>query len=62
MAAQNGCRRYIENQKSDLFWSKCAWKANKITFPTKFGIPDLMQRFVLDSETIFTFKSKIVAQ
>ena len=64
MAAQNGCRRYTENQKRWLILKQMCLKikANKVTFPTKFGIPDLMERFVLYSETIFTFESKIVAQ
>ena len=31
-------------------------------FPTKFGIPDPIERFLLCSETILTFKSKMAAQ
>ena len=48
--------------KSDISWTKCARKANEATFPTKFGIPGLMERLLLRSETILTFKSKMTAQ
>ena len=38
--------------KSDSFCTKCAKKkkANEATFPTKFGIPDLMERIFVCSE------------
>ena len=50
----------LKTRKSDfLLKQMCLKPANKVTFPTKFGIPDLMERFLLYSETILTFKSKI---
>ena len=52
----------LKTIKSDISWTKCANKANEATFPTKFGNPDLMERFLLHSETILTFKSKMAAQ
>ena len=52
----------LKTIKSDISWTKCAKKANETTFPTKFGIPELMERFLLCSETILTFKSKMAAQ
>ena len=52
----------LKTIKSDIFCTKCAKKANEATFPTKFGIPDLMERMFLCSETILTFKSKMAAQ
>ena len=45
----------LKTIKSDISWTKCANKANKATFPTKFGNPDLMERLLLHSETILTF-------
>ena len=35
--------------KSDIFWTKCNKKAYEATFPTKFGIPDLMVGFLMRS-------------
>ena len=52
----------LKTIKSDISWTKCAKKANESTFPTKFGNPYLMERFLLHSETILTFKSKMAAQ
>ena len=48
--------------KSDISWIKCDKNANEATFPTKFGIPDLIERVLPFSETILTFKSKMAAQ
>ena len=56
MAAQNAVDAILKTIKSDISWNKCALKANKVTFSTKFGIPDLMERVSLYSETILTFK------
>ena len=33
-------------------WTQWAKKANEATFPTKFGLPGLLERFLLRSETI----------
>ena len=52
----------LKTIKSENSWNKCAWKAIKVTFPTKFDIPDLMERFLLYSETFKIFKSKMAAQ
>ena len=52
----------LKSIKSDISWTKCDKKANEATFPTKFGIPDLMGGFLMCSETILTFKSKMAAQ
>ena len=58
---QDGRQCHIENQnKSDISWTKCATKANEATFRTKFDITDLMERFLPYSESILTFKSKMV--
>ena len=40
----------------------CQKKANEAVFPTKFGIPDLMEKFLLRSETSLTSKSKKAAE
>ena len=47
---------------SDISWTKFDKKVNEATFPTKFGIPDLMEGFLMRSETILTFISKMAAQ
>ena len=52
----------LKTTKSDISWTKCANEANEATFPTKFNNPYLMERFLLHSETILTFKSKMAAQ
>ena len=52
----------LKSIKSDISLTKCDKKVNEATFPTKFGIPDLMKGFLMRSETILTFKSKMVAQ
>ena len=45
----------LKTIKSDISWIKCAKKANEATFPTKFGNPYLMERFLVCSETILTY-------
>ena len=50
----------LKTRKSDISWIKCAEKA--IFFSIKFGITDLMERFLPCSETILTFESKMAAQ
>ena len=52
----------LKTNTNDICWTKCDKKANEATFPTKFGIPDLMEGFLLRSETILTFKFKMAAQ
>ena len=52
----------LKNIKSDISWTECDKKANEATFPTKFGIPDLMWGFLKRFETILTSKSKMAAQ
>ena len=52
----------LEILKSDISGTKCAKQVNEMIFPTKFSIPDLMERYLLCSETILTFKSKMAAQ
>ena len=52
----------LKTIKGDISWTKCAKKANESTFLTKFDNPDLMEIFLLRSETILTFKSKMGAQ
>ena len=52
----------LKTIQSDISWSKCAKKANESTFPTKFSNPYLMEWFLLRSETILTFKSKMATQ
>ena len=52
----------LKTIKSDISWTKCDKNANGATFPTKFGIPGPTERFLLCSETILTFKSKMAAQ
>ena len=52
----------LKSIQSDISWTKCDKNANEATFPTKFGIPDPVERFLLCSETILTFKSKMAAQ
>ena len=52
----------LKTIKSDIAWTKCDKKANEATFPIKFGMPDLMEGFLMRSETILTFKSKMAAQ
>ena len=49
----------LKTIKSDIVWTKCANEANEANFPTEFGNPYLMKRFLLHSETILTFKSKM---
>ena len=49
----------LKTIKSDISWTKCDQNANEATFPTKFVIPDPIERFLMCSETILTFKSKI---
>ena len=52
----------LKTIKSDISWAKCDKKENEATFPTKFGIPDPMEGFLMHCETTFTFKSKMAAQ
>ena len=52
----------LKTIKSDISWAKCDKKVNEATFPTKFGIPELMEGFLMHSETTLTFKSKMAAQ
>ena len=52
----------LKTIKSDISWTKGDKNANKATFPSKFGIPDPIEGFLLCSETILTFKSKMAAQ
>ena len=52
----------LKTIKSDISWTKCDKNANEATFPTKFDIPDPIERFLPCSETILTFKSKMAAQ
>ena len=52
----------LKTIKIDISWTKRDKKANEATFPTKFGIPDLMEGFLPRSETILILKSKMAAQ
>ena len=52
----------LKTIKSDISWTKCAKKANESTFPTKFGISDLMERFLMHSETILTLSKMATIQ
>ena len=51
----------LKTIQSDISWTKCAKKANEATSPMKFGNPYLMEIFLLCSETILTYKSKMAA-
>ena len=52
----------LKSIKSDISRTKCDKKDKEATFPTKFGIPDLMGGFLMRSETILTFKSEMATQ
>ena len=58
---QDGRQRHIENQKNWYLLNQMCHK-NEATFPTKFDIPDLIERLLPCSETILTLKFKMAAQ
>ena len=64
---QNGGQTMAANAilktiKSDISWTKCAKKANEATFLLSLASQIQMERFLLCSETILTFKPKMAAQ
>ena len=62
MAAKMAADAILKTIKSDISWTKCAKKANKAIFPSKFCNPDLMEIFLLRAETNLTYKSKMAAK